>query len=102
MQESGFSVESVYSGPEAIEAIDRLDPLTALLTDIDLGAGPDGFDLARHARHFYPHLPVVFVSGTMGAHHAANGVARSIFIAKPFVPRQVIDALDQVIRLEAA
>jgi CheY-like chemotaxis protein len=102
LEECGLVVESVYSGPDAIKALDRLEPLTALLTDVDLGAGPDGFDLARHARRFYPHLPVVFVSGTMGAHHAANGVARSIFIAKPFVPRQVIDALDEVIRLEAA
>ena len=98
MEEIGLVVESVYSAPEAIAAIDRLEPLTALLTDIDLGAGPDGFDLARHARHFYPDLPVVFVSGTMGAHHAANGVERSLFVAKPFVPRQVMEALDEAIR----
>ena len=102
MEDEGIIVNCVYSGPAAIEAITRLEYLDALLTDIDLGKGPDGFDVARYARKLYPRLPVVFVSGTMGIHHAANGVEGSIFIAKPFHPVQVMKALDQVIRLEAA
>src|SRR5258708_1279728 len=84
LEDLGIGVESVYSGSTAIEGIDRHEYMTALLTDIDLGSGPDGFDVARHARRFHPHLPVVFVSGTMAIHYAANGVPGSAFVAKPF------------------
>jgi CheY-like chemotaxis protein len=74
--------------------------MTALLTDVDLGSGPDGFDVARHARTLYRRLPVVFVSGTMAAHHAANGVVNSAFVAKPFLPHQIMAALIRVSDLE--
>lgn len=102
LENEGISVKCVYSGPAAIEAITRLDYLDALLTDIDLGTGPDGFDVARYARRLYPHLPVVFVSGTMGCLHAANGVEGSLFVSKPFHQAQIMKALDQVIRHESA
>jgi CheY-like chemotaxis protein len=98
LEDEGVYVKCVYSGPAAIEAITRLEYLDALLTDIDLGSGPDGFDVARYARRLYPHLPVVFVSGTMGIHHAANGVEGSVFIGKPFHQAQILRALFEVIR----
>jgi CheY-like chemotaxis protein len=102
LEDLGFEVSCVYSGPDAIVAINRLEYLTALLTDVDLGAGPDGFDIARHARSLYRGLPVVYVSGTMAAHHAAHGVPGSLFVPKPFGERQIGEALDRVIHLEAA
>jgi CheY-like chemotaxis protein len=102
LEEHGMLVDPVYSGVAAIAAIDRLEDISALLTDVDLGAGPDGFDVARHARALHPALPVVYVSGTMAAQHAAEGVAGSLFVAKPFHPRQITDALDQVMGRRAA
>jgi CheY-like chemotaxis protein len=98
LAELGFEVESVHSATAAIEAINRLEYITVLLTDIDLGPGLDGFDIARHARVLYHDLPVVYVSGSMGAHFAANGVPDSLFVGKPFCPRQIEEALDRVIR----
>jgi CheY-like chemotaxis protein len=102
LEELGFSVESVYSASAAIEAIDRLEYITALLTDIDLGVGLDGFDVARHARVLYRDLPVVYVSGSKAAHHAAHGVPGSLFVGKPFQQSQIGEALGRVIRHEAA
>ena len=102
LQSLSIEVICVYSGIAAIEAISRLEYLTALLTEVNLGPGPDGFDVARYARELYPHLPVVFVSGAIGSRHAANGFAESAFVAKPFHQRQILKALGQVIRLEAA
>ncbi len=102
LEDLGYEVECVYSGPAAIVAINRLEYLTALLTDVDLGPGPDGFDVGRHARTLYRDLPVIYVSGTMAAHHAAHGVPGSLFIGKPFQPRQIVAALDSLIHLEAA
>jgi CheY-like chemotaxis protein len=102
LREYGYRIRPVYCGQAAFEAIDRREHLTALLTDINLGAGPDGVDVARYARAFMPHLPVVFMSAALDPRHESSGVARSEFIAKPYRPEQIADALDRVIRLEAA
>ncbi len=102
LRHTGYEVRPVYCGQAAFEVINRHDRLMALLTDIELGPGPDGVDVARYARAFYPHLPVVFISATAGPRHEFNGVAGSEFVAKPYRPEQVADALARVIRLEAA
>ena len=102
LEELGYRVESVYCAAAAFEALNRRQYLAALLTDIDLGPGPDGFEIARQARIAYRHLPVVFISGTEAASYAARGVPRSEFVAKPFHPNQIAAALARVIRLEAA
>ena len=97
-----YQVKRVYCGQAAFEAIDHSEHLIALVTDIGLGSGPDGVDAGRYARAFSPALPVVFMSATPNPRHDVNGVIRSESIAKPFHPRQIADALDRVIRLEAA
>jgi CheY-like chemotaxis protein len=102
LEAAGFSVTSVHSHAEAIAALSQGEDLNVLLTDIDLGPGPDGFDVGRQARRLRPGLPVVFVSGTVGIYHAARRLPGSIFVAKPFQPAQIIQALEQVIRHEAA
>ena len=102
LREKGFSVLAVYSAPAALEHICRHPNLTALVTDIDLGPGDDGFAVARLARAAYPDLPVVFISGTALARHAAEGVCGSEFVAKPFNPQQVLDALGRVLGVKAA
>ncbi|MEO8113003.1 MAG: response regulator [Phenylobacterium sp.] len=91
--EHGFEAIEAHSGAEALAAIDRGQPLAALVTAVALPAGPDGFAVARHARAAYPPLQVVYVSGVDPARHAAEGVAGSVLIPKPFDPRAVIAAL---------
>jgi len=102
LQDLGYCVRPVYCGKTAFEAIDRHERLLALITDIDLGDGADGVDVARYARAFDPHLPVLFTSGRSGARLASHGVIRSEFIPKPFQVSEIAAALIRVIRLEAA
>lgn len=102
LRELGYNVVSADTGQGALETLGGQRPLTALVTDIDLGEGPDGFEVARAARLTYPRLAVVFISGTASARHAAEGVCRSEFIAKPYQPQQIADALDRTMRSEAA
>jgi DNA-binding NtrC family response regulator len=101
LADAGFDVESVYCGGAALAAIRRRPPL-ALVTDVDLGRGPNGFDVARFARASRPGLPVVFISGRGGARHAPERVVDSQFIAKPCSGEQIVDALRRAVRLEAA
>jgi CheY-like chemotaxis protein len=102
LRESGMSVTEAYCAAAAFEVLDRPGRLSGLVTDIDLGVGPDGFEVARRARAAYPDIPVVYISGTAGARCASEGVAGSEFVAKPLHPRQILEALGRAIHLEAA
>lgn len=102
LRENGFTVEAVYCAAAAFEAIDRHGRFSALVTDIDLGEGADGFEIARRARAAYPALPVVYISGTAAWRQASEGVSGSEFIAKPFPPVLLVEALDRIIHREAA
>ena len=101
LEESGFAAESVYSAATAFAALKRHPPW-ALVTDLDLGAGPNGFDVARYARGIRPGMPVVFVSGTMAGRHTKEGVVGSDFFSKPCQGGQIVEALRRAIRLEVA
>ena len=99
---AGFNVSGVYRARAAYELIDKHYQLSALVTDIDLGPGADGFDVADRAQVAYPRLPVVFISGSKTARARAESFEHAEFIAKPFHPRQVVEALDRVIHLDSA
>lgn len=100
--DTGHSVEVFYCAADAIKALEAQQPLAALVTDVDLGAGADGYEVARHARTLYPHLPVVYISGGPPARHLKEGVENSAFIAKPFQPWQIVEALKATAHLAAA
>lgn len=97
LRDLGYQVVNLYDAADAFEALAANRPLLALVTDVDLGPGPDGFDIARAARLAYPDLPVVYVSGTTPARHGAEGVPGSEFVAKPCNPADVAGALKRVI-----
>ncbi len=102
LREHGYGVVEVHRAKDAFRVIADHGRLTGLVTDVDLGPGADGFEIARRARAAHPGLPVVFISGSAAARHSAEGVIGSQFIAKPFHPRQVLEALDGGTRLAAA
>ena len=101
LEDYEFRVESVYCGATALAAI-RRQPPWALVTDVDLGPGPNGFEVARFARASRPGLPVVFLSGHEGARHPSEGVPDSDFIAKPCRGEEIVEALRRAAHLEAA
>ena len=93
IRDRGLRALDAGCAASAAEIIDRRGYLSALVTDVDLGDGEDGFAVARRARAAYPGLPVIFVSGAPGARDAAQGVEGSVFIAKPCHPREIVEAL---------
>ncbi len=102
LRSHGFSVTEVYCAAAAFEAIGKHQILSALVTDVDLGPGPDGFEVARCARAIHPGLPVVFISGTAMSRHLFEGVAGSEFIGKPLNPMRIVEALGRVCPRAAA
>ena len=78
------------------------DQICALITDIRLGTGPDGWDLARHARELNARLPIVYMSGDSSQGHSARGVPDSLMIQKPFAPAQIVTAISTLLNAVAA
>ncbi|WP_027155598.1 response regulator [Mesorhizobium sp. WSM2561] len=94
LEEEGFEVISAINGAEGMAKFDRhKDDLKALVTDVSLGTGPTGWDVARHVRTAVPTMPVIYMSGHGSDDWAAHGVPNSIMISKPFVMTQIITGL---------
>ncbi|WP_374989954.1 response regulator [Rhizobium sp. TH2] len=85
-------VLTANDGPSAFVEIENGE-ISALVTDINLGSGPSGWDVARRAREARPDLPVVYVSGQHSAEWTVHGVPNSIMISKPYVPALLVTAI---------
>ena len=79
--------------------IDDATQLQGLITDIQLGAGPNGWEVARHARTKFANLPVVYVSGDSAADWTAEGVPCSIMLQKPYADAQILTAIASLLNV---
>lgn len=61
LERMGYAVVSAYSGDQAIRAVTDRSEIDLVLMDIDLGAGPDGTEVAR-AILAIRDLPILFLS----------------------------------------
>jgi len=79
LEDGGFAVAKASSGTEAIAMLEAEGAeFRALVSDIHLGPGPTGWDVARRARELNDHLPVVYMSGGNAHEWASQGVPKSI------------------------
>ena len=94
LTEEGFEVVAASSGTAAMAEIDK-DPssLIALVTDIRLVRGPDGWSLGHRIRELVPAIPVIYMSGDSASDWDSKGVPRSVMLQKPFVNAQLVTAL---------
>ena len=93
LEEEEFTVRRAANGREAIALLDGEETFSAIVTDIRLGEGPDGWEVARHARERNHSIPVVYITGDSAHDHAVYGVPDSIMLQKPFVAAQLITAV---------
>ena len=97
-EDAGYRIEVAVDGASAMALIDaHIDEAAGLVTDVRLGSGPDGWDVARHARHKKPDMPVVYMTGDSAANWAAEGVPKSLLLMKPFAPAQAITAISTLL-----
>ena len=92
LQDGGFDVLTANDGPSAFVEIENGE-ISALVSDVNLGSGPSGWDVARRARETRPDLPVVYVSAVHSSEWTVHGVPNSIMIAKPYAPAQLVTAI---------
>ncbi len=90
----GYGVISASDGAEAIALLDsRHQELSGVITDIKLGSGPSGWDVARHARELRPELPVVYATADSAHEWPVHGVPKSVVVQKPYASAQLVTAI---------
>ena len=96
--ESGFRVAGIAaSGPEALALATETRPALALV-DVHLAGPIDGIELACLLRHKFG-IPALFLSGLVDAETMKRAEAAQPlgFLAKPFLPSQVFNAIERAL-----
>jgi CheY-like chemotaxis protein len=91
LEERDFVVMGASGGQEALGLLDR-HAFDALLTDIRLPGGIDGWTIAGKAQERFPGLAIVYMSGY--APDPGRAVPPGVLLQKPFA----IDALVSTLR----
>lgn len=99
LEEGGFQVVVALDGEKAMAAMADEPSIQALVADIRLGSGPDGWEVARRAREINGHLAVVYMSGDSAADWPVKGVPNSVMVQKPFAPAQIVTAVASLVNL---
>ena len=100
LENAGFEVVTAENGVAAFHALDDSgEPFCGMITDINLGEGPDGWAVAKHGRELNRTLPVVYVTGASSHQWQTEGVPNSIMIKKPFTAKQILDAIFSILKI---
>lgn len=98
LEDGGFTVITAASGEEALQILDsRTDEISGIITDIRLGSGQDGWEVARHARELKPSMAVVYATGDSAHQWAAQGVPKSLLMQKPYAAAQAVNAISTLL-----
>ena len=94
---AGYDVSSAASSRDALDLIEAGLAPDLLFTDLWIGGGTNGLELARRAQLVLPRLKVVFVSGYAGVPGSEALPAGAHFLQKPFRRAQCLDMLHSIL-----
>ncbi len=99
---NAVNVTTVGNGSSALEEIARReeagDRIVLLLTDVDMGAGPDGFKVVETVKAEYGYVKCAVMTGMDRPDFDYTGEARRLditLIQKPFMPTTLLAALKE-------
>ena len=98
LEEQGFDVTLASNAADALSHIESGEKIDAMFTDVQLPGGMNGSELAIRVRSLRPDMPIVYVSGQWRPSDREHLVSRSVFMPKPYDPR---DAGTLLMRLVA-
>lgn len=91
-EDAGFEVFDAESADHAIAMLEANPTIRIVLTDIQMPGSMDGVKLAHYVRDRYPPTLLVVASGAIRPTPAELPTG-TVFMAKPFDPRRVLDAI---------
>lgn len=96
LADAGFATAEAESATEAVDMMRRI-AIDGLVTDINLGVGPSGWDVAKFARELTVTMPVVYVTGGSAGQWRSNGVSNSALLEKPFAVGDVVGSMHRLL-----
>ena len=84
LEDDGFGVVEASSAHEALCLIRDGLEAAVLVTDVDLGCGPSGVQLADDLRALQPGIGIVFITGRPASIGIRVGKPNEAVLAKPF------------------
>ena len=102
LESRGYGVHAVATAAEALDALDSHDP-HALVTDLDLGPGPSGVDLAQRINQDQPWVGIVILTAHQSVHLAVGGPdvlpAEAVMVVKSSLDsmQDISDAIERSI-----
>lgn len=100
LRDDGYDLLTLTTGDEGWAALESAQSFDALVTNIRLKDGPDGWSLAKRARERNPLIAVLYVSGDSAPQHKSHGVPGSVMLSKPFEPEALRQALALLLAME--
>lgn len=96
-RDSGLNVKTLHSGHEACRRLEA-EPrsFAVVVTDINLGEGITGFDVAAKARALNPSVKIVYVTGLPSNIYSAEEEA--LLFPKPFDPAELAAQVQLLLR----
>jgi DNA-binding NtrC family response regulator len=102
LEADGYSVTLATSAEKALEAMST-DAFSLILMDIKM-PGRDGMSLMREVKEKWPEVPVIIMSGYV-TNETVTQVSKTdaaSFIAKPFTPDELAEAIRKVLEKEGS
>lgn len=93
LNEAGMEVNGLANAEDALILLGAGQVPDVLVTDISLGKGLSGFDLADVARARHPEIGVILISGTVAEIERHPLRRRERFLEKPFAPAALAAAI---------
>ncbi len=84
LEDDGFSVVEAATAAEAQRLMQGGLDAMVVVTDVDLGAGPSGTELADRLRDQRPDLPIIFITGRTASLAGRRLDLREAILPKPF------------------
>ncbi len=93
LEENGCFVVTAANGSEAVQIFDSGTAIMGLITDIRLGSGMTGWDVARYGRDRFPELPVIYITADSAYRASVEAVAQAALLMKPFTSDRLMAAV---------
>jgi CheY-like chemotaxis protein len=97
LEEAGFIAEGAPNGAAAIARLKSGPTVDILITDINMGAGPDGWEVAEAARAIDPLIPVIYMTGAAAHEFESRAVPTALLLTKPAGRYELVAMLDYLL-----
>jgi DNA-binding LytR/AlgR family response regulator len=92
IEDADFEAIAVADADDAIAILKVRKDIRIVFTDINMPGSMDGLKLARAIRDRWPPIELILTSGFIKL-FASDMPARGVFLAKPYLPEQLTEAL---------